>query len=63
MDNQQSLPQQVVVISDSVEIRTQISQAPGYLVWVGKTSEDMYEENCWNWEECQSAITVDVHLG
>ena len=31
VDNQQSLPQQVVVITGSLEIRSQVSYAPGYL--------------------------------
>lgn len=48
MDNQQSLPEQVVVISGSNEIRTQVSNAPGYLVGPEKTSEYVYEENCWD---------------
>lgn len=53
VDNQHSLPQWVVVISGSLEIRTQVSYAAGYLVGVGKTSEVwvLYKENGCNVEE------------
>lgn len=55
--------QSVVVLSGSSEVRTQVSRAPRYLVGAGKTSEDVYEKNCWNWgklvgHHCECALWV-----
>lgn len=58
MDTQQ----QEVGMSGPTEIRAQVSHAPGCLVGAGKTSEDVYEENGWDWEELVLITTVNVQV-